>query len=115
MYPRPPKICTARSITRPAASEAVSLTIAALACRSLGDRPASASHATWWVSIRHRAISQTLSAIIAPISWCDAMRAPDCTRSLAQSDASDSARSAAPVARAAIINRSSTNHSRVSS
>ncbi len=102
-------------MTRPAASEAVSLTIAALACSSLGDMPASASQATWWVRVRHSAMSQTLSAIIAPMSWCEAIGPPDWMRELAHSEASVSARSAAPVARAAIISRSSTNHSRVRS
>ena len=40
---------------------------------------------------------------------------PNCLRCAAQSAAVRSARSAAPVARAAIIRRSSTNQSRVSS
>jgi hypothetical protein len=60
-------------------------------------------------------MSHTLSAIMAPISWCEAITPPDCTRVLAWSLARRSARSAAPVARAAIISRSSTNQSRVSS
>lgn len=77
--------------------------------------PLSASHATWWVSVRHSAMSHALSAIIAPINWWDAITPPDCTRSFAHSDASVNARSAAPVARAAIISRSSTNQSRVNS
>src|SRR5215467_11409723 len=34
-YPRPPKICTHRSTTRPAASDADSLAMDALACRVL--------------------------------------------------------------------------------
>ena len=102
-------------MTRPAASDAVSLTMAALACSVLGDMPASASHAIWWRRARQSAMSQTLSAIIAPMSWCWAIGPPDWMRVLANSEASVNARSAAPVARAAIISRSSMNHSRVRS
>jgi hypothetical protein len=102
-------------MTRPAASDAASLTIAALPCSVRRSNPWSASQATWCTSARLVAMSTAQSASMPWISWYPAIGEPNCTRVLAHSTASCSARSAAPTVRAPIIRRSSTNQSRVSS
>ena len=60
-------------------------------------------------------MSTAQSASIPCTSWKSAIGEPNCLRSTAQSRASRSARSAAPVVRAAIISRSSVNQDRVMS
>jgi len=69
MYPRPPKIWTARSAHRPAASDTNSFAIEALAWISLTSAPASTIPATWSASRRPSAASVAESASGNDTPW----------------------------------------------